>query len=451
MSVRAAVMTGVGGTIGTGLFLSSGDVIATAGPGGAIVMYIIGGLMVWLMTTCLGELTAAMPVSGHLQAFGTEFLSPSIGFTLGWVNWVGAAMTISAQVVASAIFMQDILPGTSTVLWIIVFALLMFGLNVLDAKIFGDVSFWLSSLKLILIVGFIIVGVGMMGGAVGGDAIGFSNFTGEGGAFPGGIGAMGAVVLTAFYAYAGTEVIGSTAGELEDENKMGRTINMTLLILIGAVVLAIAVVAAVLPYQQADTLGSPFVYAFRNAGMHRAALLVNIIVLSSALSSGNYWTYACARYLWSLSKFGQAPKFFSKTAKNGVPIRAMVVSLVFGLIGIAAEFFAADTVYLFIVYFIGGGNIFMYTCVCLEEYYFRKRYIAEGGKVEDLPYRVASYPLVPILGVISFVLMFVASLIDPGERTGIIASAVIYFCLFIVCHLYVKRHGGHFEQVDAEL
>jgi arginine/ornithine permease len=451
MSTKAAVMTGVGGTIGTGLFLSSGDVIATAGPGGAIVMYIIGGIMVWLMTTCLGEMCAAMPVSGHLQAFGTEFLNPSLGFTLGWVNWVGAAATISAQVVASAIFMKDILPNTSTALWVIVFAALMFGLNVLDAKLFGDVSFWISSLKLLLIVGFIIVGVGMMGGVIGSDAIGFSNFTGPEGAFPGGIAAMGAVVLTALYAYAGTEVIGATAGELEDEKKMGKTINMTLLILIGAVVLAIAVVAAVLPYSQADTLGSPFVYAFRNAGMHGAALLVNIIVLSSALTSGNYWTYACARYLWSLGKFGQAPRFFAKTAKNGVPIRALVVSMLFGLIGILAEFFAADTVYLLIVYFIGGGNIFMYTCVCIEQYNFRKRYIAEGGKVEDLPYKVASYPLVPILGVICFLLMLLASILDPGERTGIIISFVIYFAIFVVSHIYVKKHGGHFEQVDAEL
>jgi amino acid permease len=179
--------------------------------------------------------------------------------------------------------------------------------------------------------------------------------------------------------------------------------------------------------------------------------LVNIIVLSSALTSGNYWTYACARYLWSLGKFGQAPKFFAKTAKNGVPFRALCVSMLFGLIGIAAEFFAADTVYLLIVYFIGGGNIFMYTCVCIEQYNFRKRYVAEGGKVEDLPYKVASYPLVPILGVIAFLLMLVASIMDPGERKGIIISFVIYFVIFIISHIYVKKHGGKFEQVDAEL
>lgn len=114
MTTRAAVMTGVGGTIGTGLFLSSGDVISTAGPGGAIVMYLIGGLIVWLMTTCLGEMSAAMPVSGSLQAYSTEFVGPAMGFTIGWVNWIGGAMTITAQVVASAIIMRDIIPNSPT-------------------------------------------------------------------------------------------------------------------------------------------------------------------------------------------------------------------------------------------------------------------------------------------------------------------------------------------------
>ena len=111
MSTSSAIMVGVGGTIGTGLFLSSGDVISTAGPGGAIVMYLIGGLIIYLMTSCLGELAAAMPVAGSLQAYSTEFISPAMGFTIGWVNWSGGAITITAQIVASAIIMKDILPG----------------------------------------------------------------------------------------------------------------------------------------------------------------------------------------------------------------------------------------------------------------------------------------------------------------------------------------------------
>lgn len=442
MSTNAAVMVGVGGTIGTGLFLSSGDVISTAGPGGAIVMYLIGGIIMWLMTTCLGELSAAMPVSGSLQAYSTEFCGPAMGFTIGWVNWIGAAMTITAQIVASAIIMKDILPGTPTWMWIVIFAVVLFGVNILDAKAFGNISFWVSTLKILLIVAFVIVGVAILCGAGGGGAIGMSNYTDHGGLFPAGLAGMGAVTLTSFYAYAGTEVVASTAGELKDEKKIPKMINLTILILVVATVAAIAVVAAILPWEEASVMGSPFVYAFRHVGLDSAALVVNIVVLTAALTSGNYFTYACARYLWSMAKFKQAPKICAKTSKKGVPVIALVISMIFAMIGIVSEFIAEDTVYLFIVWFIGGGNIFMYSVICICQYRFRKRYIAEGGKVEDLNFKVASFPLVPILGVAAFAIMLIVTLMDPGERLAMLVCAVCYASIYVFSHIYIKKHKG---------
>lgn len=446
MKMKAAIMTGVGGTIGTGLFLSSGDVLATAGPAGAIILYIIGGFMAWLMTTCLGEMAAAMPVAGSLQAYTTEFCGPALGFTIGWVNWVGAAATISGQIVACSILMRDIIPNSPTWIWVIIFAGLLFGVNLLDAKLFGNISFWVSSLKLIMIAAFVIVGVAMLCGGFGDQAAAISHES----AGTGGISfaAMCGCVLTAFYAYAGTEVVASTAGELEDEKKMGKTINMTIFILIIAVVLAIIMVCVLLPADQADVLGSPFVYIFRNAGLHGAALVVNIIVLTSALTSGNYFVYGCTRYLWSMAKFNQAPKIFAKTSKKGVPIYALIISMLFGMVAVLAEFFAEDTVYLFIVYFIGGGNIFMYTVICIDQLRFRKRYLAEGGKLEDLPYKTPLYPVVPILGIIAFVLMLVATLTDPGERMGILVCAVCYIAIFVGAKIYVSKKGGEAANID---
>jgi len=446
MKMKAAVMTGVGGTIGTGLFLSSGDVLATAGPAGAIILYIIGGFMAWLMTTCLGEMAAAMPVSGSLQAFTTEFCGPSLGFTIGWVNWVGAAATISGQIVACSILMRDIIPESPTWIWVIIFAALLFGVNLLDAKLFGNISFWVSSIKLIMIAAFIIVGVAMLCGGFGSEGAAISHESaGMGGVS---FAAMCGCVLTAFYAYAGTEVVASTAGELEDEKKMGKTINWTIFILIAAVVLAIVIVCMLLPADQADVLGSPFVYIFRNAGLNGAALVVNIVVLTSALTSGNYFVYGCSRYLWSMAKFNQAPKIFAKTNKKGVPINALLVSMAFGMVAVLAEFFAEDTVYLFIVYFIGGGNIFMYTVICIDQLIFRKRYLAEGGKLEDLPYKTPLYPVVPILGIIAFVLMLVATLTDPGERMGILVCAICYVAIFIGSKIFVSKRGGEAANID---
>ncbi len=447
MKTNAAVMVGVGATIGTGLFLSSGDVISTAGPGGAIVMYLIGGFIVWLMTSCLGELSAIMPVAGSLQAYSTEFISPAMGFTIGWVNWIGAAATITAQIVASAIIMKDILPNTPTWMWIVIFAVILFGVNFLDAQKFGDVSFWVSSLKILLVAAFVIVGVALMCGAGDGEAIGLSNYTDDG-LFPTGIAGMGAVTLTSFYAYAGTEVVASAAGELKDEKAVPKMINLTILILILVTVVAIAVVAAILPWQEASVLGSPFVYAFRHVGLSSAALIVNLIVLTAALTSGNYFTYACARYLWSMAKFGQAPKICAKTSKKGVPLVALTISMIFALIGIISEFVAEDTVYLFIVWFIGGGNIFMYTVICICQYNFRKRYIAEGGDVKKLPYKVAAFPAVPILGIIAFMLMLVVTLMDPGERTAIAVCAVSYTLIYIFSYIYTKKHDVTAANLD---
>ncbi|MEY8298704.1 MAG: amino acid permease [Emergencia timonensis] len=448
MKTKAAIMVGVGSTIGTGLFLSSGDVISSAGPGGAIVAYLIGGFIAWLMTSCLGEMSAAMPVSGSLQAYSTEFIGPAMGFTIGWVNWIGAAATITAQIVAAAIIMQDIIPGTPTWLWIVVFSLLLFGVNFFNAKAFGNISFWVSSLKMILVVVFIIIGIAMMLGVTGGGAVGLSNYTRNGGLFPMGIAGIGAVILTSFYAYAGTEMVASTAGEIENEKDMPKAINLTIIILIAATVLSIAIVAALLPWNQASVLGSPFVYVFRNAGLKSAALVVNIIVLTSALTSGNYFVYACSRYLWSMAKFHQAPKICAKTSKSGVPVVALTISMLFAMVGIIAEFVAQDTVYLFLVYFIGGGNIFMYSVICICQYRFRKRYLAEGGRLEDLNFKVASYPLVPILGVLAFAAMLVVTLLDPSEAVAIYVCAPCYLAIYIVSRIYTKKKGVAAANLD---
>lgn len=441
-------MVGVGSTIGTGLFLSSGDVISSAGPGGAIVAYLIGGFIAWLMTSCLGEMSAAMPVSGSLQAYSTEFIGPAMGFTIGWVNWIGAAATITAQIVAAAIIMQDIIPGTPTWLWIVVFSLLLFGVNFFNAKAFGNISFWVSSLKMILVVVFIIIGIAMMLGVTGGGAVGLSNYTRNGGLFPMGIAGIGAVILTSFYAYAGTEMVASTAGEIENEKDMPKAINLTIIILIAATVLSIAIVAALLPWNQASVLGSPFVYVFRNAGLKSAALVVNVIVLTSALTSGNYFVYACSRYLWSMAKFHQAPKICAKTSKSGVPVVALTISMLFAMVGIIAEFVAQDTVYLFLVYFIGGGNIFMYSVICICQYRFRKRYLAEGGRLQDLNFKVASYPLVPILGVLAFAAMLVVTLLDPSEAVAIYVCAPCYLAIYIVSRIYTKKKGVAAANLD---
>lgn len=448
MKTRDAIMVGVGGTLGTGIFLSSGDVLANAGPGGAIVAYLLGGFIIWLMTSCLGELSAAMPVAGSMQAYCTEFINPAMGFTIGWVNWIGGAITITTQIVASAIIMKNIIPSVPTFVWILLFAAILFGANFFAAGKYGNVSFYFASLKIVLIIAFVVVGACMIFFGLGvGEPVGLSNYTANGGFFPMGFAGVGAVFLSAFYAFGGTEMIAATAGEIKNEDDIPKAVNWTLILLLAAYVLAMMVLIALLPWDQADLNGSPFAYVFKHAGMHGAELFVNIIVLTSALTSGNYFVYACTRYLWSLSKFGQAPKACSKTSKNGVPIVALSISMAFALLGIISEFVAEDTVYKMLIYFIGGCNVFMYTVICICQYRFRKRFYAEGGKDEDLKYKVA-YPLTPILGVLGYLAVLVMSLMDPGEAVTFYICIPLYAAIYIAASIYTKKKGVKAVNID---
>ncbi len=447
MKTKDAIMVGVGGTLGTGLFLSSGDVLSGAGPGGAIVAYLIGGFIIWLMTACLGELCSAMPIAGSIQAYATEFINPAMGFTIGWVNWIGAALTITAQIVASAIIMTNLIPSTSATLWIVVFAVLLLGANLISVQKYGNISFWCSSLKLVLVAAFIIVGLAMILGLGGGEAVGLSNYTSHGGLFPVGLAGVGSVMLSAFYAFGGTEMIAATAGEIEKEKDIPKAVNWTVFLLIGVYIACTCVLIALLPWDQADLKGSPFAYVFQFAGLNGAAVVINIIVLTSALTSGNYFVYACTRYLWSLSKFGQAPKFCSKTSKNGVPVYALTISMIFALFGIISEFVAEDTVYLFLIYLIGGGNIFMYTVICLCQFNFRKRFVAEGGDVRDLKYKV-SYPLIPVLGMLAYIGILVITLLDPGEAKAIYICAPCYFAIYVGFLIYTKKKNIKAVNID---
>lgn len=440
MKSRHIVMIGLGGTIGTGLFLGTGYVLKEAGPGGTIIAYLIGGLVMYLMMLCLGELVAAMPVSGNTQAYATEFVNPAMGFTVGWVNWLGCAVTITSQIVASAIIMKNIFPSVNNTVWIVLFTVLLFATNALTTKKYGESSFWFSSLKIVLIVAFSIIGIGMMLGLGNGKAVGFSNYTNDGGLFPNGFKPILMTLMTAIFAYGGSDLFANAAGESENPQRdIPKVINLTSWSLIISYSISLIILAAVLPWRNADLLGSPFAYVFKLAGFKSAELIVNIIVLTSALSSANYFVYGCTRTLWSLGKYGQAPKFLAKVTKNKVPMNSLIVTMVFAALSIVASFVAADTVYLFLISIVGAGNIFIYGLDCICQYRFRKRYIGNGGKLEDLNFRTPLFPLVPILGVAAYGFVFVGMCLDVSQRMSLILSVIVYTSIYFIYNAHLKK------------
>ena len=167
LRARHLNMIAIGGAIGTGLFVASGATISEAGPGGALVAYALIGFMVWLVMQSLGEMAAYLPVAGSFQEYGTRYVSPSFGFALGWNYWFNWAITVAAELVAAALVMRYWFPDVPAIVWSAGFLLLLFLLNALSARAFGEGEFWFAAIKVITVVVFLIIGVAMIFGIMG--------------------------------------------------------------------------------------------------------------------------------------------------------------------------------------------------------------------------------------------------------------------------------------------
>ncbi|MCM3060673.1 amino acid permease, partial [Bacillus subtilis] len=160
-------MIAIGGSIGTGLFVASGASISQAGPGGAMVAYMVIGLMVYFLMTSLGEMAAFMPVSGSFATYGAKFVDEGFGFALGWNYWYSWAVTIAIELVAAQIVMRYWFPSVPGVWWGASFLVLIFLLNTLSVRGFGESEYWFSLIKVVTVIAFIAAGLLIAAGVLG--------------------------------------------------------------------------------------------------------------------------------------------------------------------------------------------------------------------------------------------------------------------------------------------
>ncbi|WP_245294500.1 amino acid permease, partial [Rhizobium aegyptiacum] len=315
-------MIAIGGAIGTGLFVATGSVISQAGPGGAILAYILIGIMLYFLMSSIGELATFYPVSGSFSSYSTRFVDPSLGFTMGWLYWGMWSLVTSVDVIVASNVLQfwDVFKVLSPLVWSLIFLTFIFLINIFSVKAFGETEFWLSLIKVITIIVFIIFGVLMIFGILGGHSYGFENYTKGQAPFVGGISGILSVLLVAGFSVGGTEVVAVTAGESNNPQKsMPKAIKQVFWRILLFYVLSIAVIAAIIPYTDPLLLNehesvsqSPFTIVFDRIGIAFAASVINAVILTSLLSAANSGIYTTSRMLFSLSADGQAPKFFGK-------------------------------------------------------------------------------------------------------------------------------------------
>ncbi|KMY54924.1 gamma-aminobutyrate permease [Bacillus sp. FJAT-27231] len=406
LKARHLTMISLGGSIGTGIFLASGGAIHNAGPGGALLAYAAIGLMVYFLMTSLAEMAAYMPVAGSFKAYASKFVDPALGFAIGWNYWYNWAITIAAELAAVVLIMKFWFPESPSFIWSGLALLIMFGLNFLSVKGFGEAEFWFSLIKVITVIIFIITGLFMIFGIMGGEAIGFKNFTIEDAPFNGGFLAVLGVFMAAGFSFQGTELLGVAAGESEEpEKNIPKAINSVFWRILLFYILAIFVIGLILPYTDERLLSdavsvSPFTLVFERAGFAFAASVMNAIILTAVLSAGNSGMYASTRMLWDLARDGQAPKFLAQLDRKGVPVNALIITTLVGCLAFLTTFFGDGVVYVWLLNASGMAGFVTWLGIAISHYRFRRAFIAQGGDLTTLPYRAKWFPIGPVLALI---------------------------------------------------
>jgi lysine-specific permease len=414
LKARHMNMIAIGGAIGTGLFFASGSAVSTAGPGGALVAFSTMGVLVYFLMTSLGEMATMMPTSGSFETYATRFVDPALGFALGWNYWFCWAICVAAELVAGSLILKFWLPNTNTTFCSFIFLIILFLLNSLSAKAYGESEFWFASIKVITVIIFVIVGVLMIFGIFTGDAVGFQNWTlsdgnGRQAPFVGGIVAIINVFLVAGFSFSGTELVGLAAGESENpQENIPKAIKTVFWRILLFYIGAIAVIGFLIPFTDANLLKggaeniaySPFTMVFQKLGLAAAASIMNAVILTSVLSCGNSGLFASTRMLYSLAKEGKAPKFLTKLNSRGVPINALILTTIVACTSFLGSFIGDGKIYYLLYNASGITAFFAWLGIAICHYRFRKAYVAQGKSLSDLKYRAKWYPLGPVLAMV---------------------------------------------------
>jgi aromatic amino acid transport protein AroP len=325
---RHIQLIALGGAIGTGLFLGIAQTIAMAGPA-VILGYAIAGLIAFFIMRQLGEMVVEEPVAGTFSHFAHAYWSEFAGFMSGWNYWVLYVLVGMAELTAVGIYIQYWWPDVPTWVSAALAFLLINLINLTQVKVYGEMEFWFSLIKVVAIVSMIGFGAWLLLSGNGGPDAGVANLWQFGGFFPNGIGGLTMAMAVIMFSFGGLELVGITAAEADDPKRSipqatNQVIYRILLFYVGA----LAVLLCLYPWQKVVQGGSPFVMIFHALDSNVVATILNLVVLTAALSVYNSCVYCNSRMLFGLAVQGDAPKAMLKVNYRGVPLAALGISAV---------------------------------------------------------------------------------------------------------------------------
>ncbi|MDQ0813186.1 AAT family amino acid transporter [Streptomyces sp. B3I7] len=421
---RQVQMIAIGGAIGVGLFLKAGANIEKAGPS-LILMYALAGAIIFFIMRALGELLLYRPVSGSFADYAREFLGPFFGYFTGWTYWLMWVVTGMAELTAAAIYVNYWWPQIPQWVTALVFLVVLFVANLISVKLFGEIEFWFSMVKVTALIGMIVIGVGVLtfGFSSAGDTAAVSNLWEYDGFFPKGIGSSLMTLQGVMFAYLAVELVGVTAGESENPEKtLPKAINTLPWRIALFYVGALAVILSVVKWTEFGAGVSPFVKAFAVIGIPAGAGIVNFVVLTAALSSCNSGMYSTGRMLRTLADNGEAPRVFQRLSATRTPALGITVSTAFMAIGVVLNYVVPEKAFGYVTSVATAAGIWTWLMILVSHVRYRRA--VDAGR---LP--ASSFPA-PGGAVFSYVaiafLLFVTGLIayDKDSRICLYVMAV---------------------------
>lgn len=477
---RHIQLIALGGAIGTGLFVGSGGGLATSGPAGLLVGYLVVALFVWFIMNMMSEMVTLLPLPGEgtLYAMSRRYVGRSFSFTTGWNIYYAQAMIPPTEITACA-FVIEYWSSANPAIWISIFLVITILINVLPVNFFGESEFYVCIIKILCITGLIILGIVIFfgGGPKQHGVLGFKYWK-DPGAFvdhlvPGSTGKFLAcwtgIIKAGFAFILSPELITSCSLEAEYPRRnlpiVCRRFIYRLFVFYILGVLVIGVIVAsdddglmgAIKSGSSSAKASPFVIGMTNVGIHTLPHIINACILTSAYSCGAGMLYGASRGLYSMALQGDAPKVFAKTNRWGVPIYAVAVSALFNFLAYLNCSNSASQVFSWLsnIATIAGFISWMFVAIT----YIRYRKVIEYHNLTDrVPYR----PPLQMIGAYSAAIFFFILTLTNGyavfikgnwDTSNFFSS---YITLLVVVVIYITsltlfKEWGKWQKHPSEV
>lgn len=434
---RHIQLIALGGAIGTGLFLGIAQTIGMAGPS-VILGYAIGGLIAFFIMRQLGEMVVEEPVTGTFSHFANRYWSGLAGFMSGWNYWVLYVLVGMAELTAVGIYIKYWWPDVPTWASAAVFFVLINAINMFQVKIYGEMEFWFSLIKVAAIVSMIGFGAWMLATGNGGPDASVANLWQYGGFFPNGIGGLTLAMAVIMFSFGGLELVGITAAEADDPRRsIPKATNQVIYRILLFYVGALTILLSLYPWQKVVEGGSPFVMIFHALDSNVVATVLNVVVLTAALSVYNSCVYCNSRMLFGLAVQGDAPKTLLKVNRRGVPMKALGISALATGLSVLINYLMPGEAFGLLMALAVSALVINWGIISITHLKFRKAMRANGHATffPSWGYPITNWVCLAFLAAI-LVIMYMT----PGIRISVLLIPV-WLGVLAVAWMFKKRQG----------